>query len=145
MPDRSIVGVRPLAFSGPGREHGFIQRGVALDQHRQPDLVQDGHDPGAGLADPQAAAGTVEAEVVGQQDADRLAREMGDVFEVDHDATRHRPGRAGNAGASRSSSMVASLSSSPTSGVTTSTSWMISVLMLSFGLAVGRSVTTTWR
>ena len=45
---------------------------MALDEHRQPDLMQHGHEPGVGLADPQGAAGTIEPEVMGQQHADRL-------------------------------------------------------------------------
>src|SRR5262249_28350938 len=81
----SVSGSDPTGGAGPGRQHGLVERRVALHEHRQPDLVQDGHDPGAGLADSEAAAGPVQPQVVGQQDADRLAGEVGDILQVDHD------------------------------------------------------------
>jgi len=57
---------------------------VAFHEHGQIDLVKDGHDTGVGPAGPQGAAGPIETKVVGQQHADRVAREAPDVFEVDN-------------------------------------------------------------
>ena len=92
------------ASSRPGGEHGLVERRVAVDEHRQPDLVEQRHDPGVGLADPQAAAGPVEPEVVGQQDADRLSREVVDEFEVDDDPAGQRLLQQRHAAVDRSAS-----------------------------------------
>ncbi len=46
---------------------------MTFHEHRQSDLVQDGHDAVQGLADPQRSADAVQPEVVRQEDADRLA------------------------------------------------------------------------
>src|SRR5579883_44862 len=62
--------------SGPGREDGVADRGVALDQHPEADLFQHGGDPGVQLADPQRPAGTVEPQVVRDQDADGPSRNL---------------------------------------------------------------------
>ena len=128
---------RPASTSGrgtpgrgrPGRQDGLVEGGVAFHQHRQSDLVQDGHDAGPGLADPQPSAGTVEPEVMSQEHADRLARQVGNILEVDDDLSRHPLLLVEGLEMARSNSMVASLSSSPTLGVTTRMSWITSSLI----------------
>ena len=75
---------------GPCRQHRFIEGRVAVDQHGQADLVEQGGDPGVGLADSEGPAGAVEAEVMGQEHGDRLAGEVMDELEVDHDPARER-------------------------------------------------------
>ena len=61
---------------------------VAINEHRQPDLIEDDPDPGVGQADPQGPSRTIEPDLVGDQHADPPARQVADVFEVEDDPAR---------------------------------------------------------
>jgi hypothetical protein len=63
---------------------------VALNQDRQTHIVQDRHQPGVCLTEPQGAAGSLEPQMVGQEHADGLRVQVPDAFKVDDNVPRPR-------------------------------------------------------